>query len=80
MARLKPNLTRSDILRTSSWAMLDMMVSRSSASGISVLMLSDSNNTPTPHRSNSCVYWMLSSVLREKREISLVTIKSKWPN
>ncbi len=53
---LKPNFTRSEILRTSSCAILDMSVSRNSASGMSVLILSDWNSTPTPLFSSSWVY------------------------
>ena len=58
---------------------LVITTSRNSLSLSSVLMLSFWNRTPTLFSSSSCVYWMLSSVLREKREISFVMIKSNIP-
>ena len=56
-----------------------MTTKRNSLSVSKVLMLSFWKSTPTPWSRSSWVYWMLSKVEREKREISLVMMKSKRP-
>ena len=80
MACWWPNFTRLDSLRSSSWAMPDMIVSRNSLSSSSVLMLSFWKNTATPQPSSSRVYCMESSVFRAKRVISFVMIMSNRPS
>ncbi len=74
-----PNRTRLDSLRSSSCAIPDIIVSRSSLSSSNVLMLSFWKNTPTPAPKSSRVYKIESSVFLAKRVISFVMIRSNIP-
>ncbi len=80
MAWSCPQRVRSEIFRLSSWATLAMMVRRNSPSLSRVSMPSLRKITPTPCSLSRRVTWRASTVLRAKRDTSLVRIRSTAPD